>query len=347
MKSSWDMTFSRGLASNSMPTQKKRRPPARKTKKKYPGKRKVAAPSTFKRVISALMGLGALVLIVILVGYFSHLFFTGGPPAAEKPETMGETASSPPLKFEIYSEESRTTTPKAAIPPPAATTSGGLPLVCIIIDDMGYDKNLADRLLGLDAPFTFSLLPFSPFREEISRSADSKGVEIMLHLPMEPEEYPGVNPGPGALLTSMSPDELIRQLTDNIRSVPGASGVNNHMGSKMTAVSSQMYQVFSILKKEGLFFIDSRTTVNTLCKPSARLLQVPFAERDVFLDHVTTEDFVRKQIYELIRKAEQEGSAIGIGHPHEVTVQVLDEMLPELKKRVRLVPASRLVKRLG
>jgi polysaccharide deacetylase 2 family uncharacterized protein YibQ len=172
-------------------------------------------------------------------------------------------------------------------------------------------------------------------------------MEIMLHLPMEPEEYPQVNPGPGALLTSMPPDELIRQLTDDIRSVPGARGVNNHMGSKMTAVSSQMYQILSILKKEGLYFIDSRTTVNTLCKPSARLLQVPFAERDVFLDHVTTADFVRNQVIELIEKAEQEGSAIGIGHPHEVTIQVLDEMLPELKKRVRLVPASRLVERLG
>ena len=181
----------------------------------------------------------------------------------------------------------------------------------------------------------------------IAQAADAKGLEVMLHLPMEPEEYPRVDPGPGALLTSMSPDELIRQLTEDIQAVPGVKGVNNHMGSKMTAVSSQMYQVFSILKKEGLFFIDSRTTVNTLCKPSARLLQVPFAERDVFLDHVTTADFVRKQLNELMEKAERNGSAIGIGHPHEVTIQVLDEMLPELKERVHIVPASRLVERLG
>jgi polysaccharide deacetylase 2 family uncharacterized protein YibQ len=145
----------------------------------------------------------------------------------------------------------------------------------------------------------------------------------------------------------MSPDELIRQLTENIRLVPRAKGVNNHMGSRMTTISSQMHQIFSILKKEGLFFIDSRTTVNTLCKPSARLLQVPFAERDVFLDHVTTDEFVRRQVYKLIETAEQEGRAIGIGHPHEVTVQALQEMLPELQKRVRLVPASMMVERLG
>jgi polysaccharide deacetylase 2 family uncharacterized protein YibQ len=282
------------------------------------------------------------VFIVILLGFFAYLFFSGEPS-----ETTRESAAAPPLKYEIFPEEpvpAPPPSPPASVPPMDEKEK---PRVCIIIDDMGYDQKLADRFLGLGVPLTFSMLPFSPFQEDIAQAAEAKGMEIMLHLPMEPEEYPRVDPGPGALLTSMSPDELIRQLTENIRSVPGAKGANNHMGSRMTTVSSQMHQVFSILKKEGLFFIDSRTTVNTLCKPSARLLQVPFAERDIFLDHVTTDEFVRQQVVKLIETAEQEGEAIGIGHPHEVTVQVLHEMLPELRERVRLVPASRLVERLG
>ena len=330
-----------------MPTRKKRRPPIRKTKAKRPGKRKSGSISTFKQVTSALLGLGALVFIVILVGYFTYLFFSGQPEKTGQPETIRETTTTPSLKFEIYPTEplkkpEKKDTSSKTIPPPK-----GLPLVCIIIDDMGYDSNLAQQFMDLRVPLTFSILPFSPFRDDISRAADLKGVEIMLHLPMEPDEYPRADPGPGALLTSMSPDELIRQLIDDIHSVPDARGVNNHMGSKMTTVSSQMYQIFSILKKEGLFFIDSRTTVNTLCKPSARLLQVPFAERDVFLDHVTKADFIRKQIEELIRLARQEGRAIGIGHPHPVTIEVLKEMMPKLKSNVQLVPASRMVKRLG
>lgn len=283
--------------------------------------------------------------IVVLIGFFVYLIFIGKPTETEQPETARKSAAAPPLRYEVYPEE---IPPKEALlPPESVPPPDQKPLVCIIIDDMGYDKKIASRFLDLDAPLTFSFLPFGPFQEDIIRAADSKGVEIMLHLPMEPDEYPRVDPGPGALLTSMSSDELIRQLTEDIRSVPGAVGVNNHMGSKMTSISSRMYQIFSILKKERLFFIDSRTTVNTLCKPSARLLEVPFAERDVFLDHVETADFVRKQISELMEKAEKNGSAIGIGHPHEVTVQVLDEMIPELKQRVRLVPASRLVELLG
>jgi polysaccharide deacetylase 2 family uncharacterized protein YibQ len=115
----------------------------------------------------------------------------------------------------------------------------------------------------------------------------------------------------------------------------------------MTAESSQMYQIFSILKQKDLYFIDSRTTAQTLCKPSARLFQIPFAQRDVFLDHVEEADFVRKQIKELIRVARRNGYAVGIGHPHSITYKVLREMLPDLQKEVQLVPASEIVHLLG
>ncbi len=300
-----------------------------------------------KQLFIGLLGLGALLFIVVLVGYFAHLFFKGPPVETVKPGPGMESASNQPLPYEIYPEEPRTSPKTVAITPKVTAPSEKLPVVCIIIDDIGYDRKLANKFLGLNIPLTFSILPFSPHEKEISQAAEQKNVQIMLHLPMEPDEYPRVDPGPGALLTSMSPDELIQQLLKDIRAVPGAKGVNNHMGSKMTAVSSQMYQIFSILKREGLFFIDSRTTVNTLCKPSARLLQVPFAERDVFLDNVTTKESVRKQMEELIRKAQQEGRAIGIGHPHLVTYEVLKEMLPGLANKVRLVPASEMVQRLG
>jgi polysaccharide deacetylase 2 family uncharacterized protein YibQ len=156
-----------------------------------------------------------------------------------------------------------------------------------------------------------------------------------------------VDPGPGALLTSMMPDQLIHQLNKNLNALPDVKGVNNHMGSKLTAESSQMYQIFSILKKKNLYFVDSRTSSQTLCKPSARLFQIQFAQRDIFLDHIQEAQFIRKQIQKLIRIALRNGYAVGIGHPHPVTYKVLHEMLPDLLKEVRLVPASKIVQRIG
>jgi uncharacterized protein len=172
-------------------------------------------------------------------------------------------------------------------------------------------------------------------------------LDVMLHLPMEPVEYPSVNPGPGALLTGMSPDQLILQLKRNLDTIPSLVGVNNHMGSRMTTISTQMYQIFTILKQRELFFIDSLTTAQSVCKPSARLLQVPFAQRDVFLDHRPDAEFVRGQIRLLIRIARSHGEAIGIGHPHEVTYRTLRDILPRLRREVRLVPAADLVRPAG
>ena len=168
----------------------------------------------------------------------------------------------------------------------------------------------------------------------------------MLHLPMEPNEYPMADPGPGALLSSMTPDERIAQLKADLGAVPYIKGVNNHMGSKMTTLSDEMNQIFTVLKKRGLYFIDSRTTAATMSRSSARLFKVPFAERDVFLDHVQTREAVRRQIEHLINIAEINGRAVGIGHPHEVTYEVLKEMLPRLKDRVELVPASEIVEKM-
>jgi polysaccharide deacetylase 2 family uncharacterized protein YibQ len=129
--------------------------------------------------------------------------------------------------------------------------------------------------------------------------------------------------------------------------VPFVKGVNNHMGSKMTAESSQIYQIFSVLKKRGFYFIDSRTTKDSLCKPSARLFQIPFAQRDVFLDHHQDADFIHKQIKKLVRIARSNGKGVGICHPYRSTYKVLREVLPDLQKEVQLVPASAVVQPAG
>lgn len=237
----------------------------------------------------------------------------------------------------------------AALPPlpPELPPLKKLPRVAIIIDDVGYDRQLAEKFIDLNAAFTIAILPHSPHQDTIARIARARGLEIMLHLPMEPMEYPEINPGPGTLLTSMSPDELLQVLDENLRAVPHIQGVNNHMGSKLTTRSEQVYQVFSVLKRRGFFFIDSRTTEASVCQPSARLLQIPFAQRDVFLDHVHEPSFIRKQLRELVRIARNKGEALGIAHPHQSTYRILKEELPALRQQVEIVFASRLARVIG
>jgi polysaccharide deacetylase 2 family uncharacterized protein YibQ len=322
-------------------------------KKKRPSKKR-KKPS-FRNSLSK--AVAALAIVAVLVTAIGVLVYHLAPPKktpADLPVSKAAKSGQPPVTkkqtFEIYPEEKKPArrelatinipkAPPETIPVPVEK----LPLVALIVDDLGYDKKIAKKFLALNVNLTFSILPHSPFQNEIARLASSKGIEIMLHLPMEPVEYPDVNPGPGTLMSSMSPDELISQLEDDLNALPGITGVNNHMGSKLTAESTQMYQIFSILKQRGLFFIDSRTTSDSMGRPSARLLQIPFAERDVFIDHYLKPNFIRKQIKELIRIARSNGAAVGILHPHSTTYQILREELPELQNQVQLVSASKIV----
>ncbi|MBN1842406.1 MAG: divergent polysaccharide deacetylase family protein [Deltaproteobacteria bacterium] len=227
----------------------------------------------------------------------------------------------------------------------AATPSHppGLPRVAIIIDDMGYDTKMASNFLELDGVLSFSVLPNSPFQQQIASAIHKMGRDVLLHLPMEPIEYPHVNPGVGALISSMSPEELLDQLNKNLDAVPYIVGVNNHMGSKLTQDSAKMRQIFTVLKKRNLFFVDSLTSPKSHCLGAAKLLKLKFGRRNVFLDHVQDTKTIRFQIKRLVSVAKTRGYAIGIGHPYATTLEVLREDLPNIKRKVDLVPVSQVV----
>src|SRR5262245_43534103 len=162
---------------------------------------------------------------------------------------------------------------------------------------------------------------------------------------MEPEGYPAVRPGPGVVLRSQDDAEIVGTLERDLASVPGVTGVNNHMGSAATADPRVMRAVAAVLARRGLFLVDSRTTLDTVARDAAQAAGVPSASRRVFLDDVATVEAVSRSFEDLLRRAEEEGSAIGIGHPHPATLEVLERELPKLKEKgVRLVRVRELVK---
>jgi polysaccharide deacetylase 2 family uncharacterized protein YibQ len=321
-------------------------------KKKGPQKKKARRktrridPAT--QLLKILTGLAFLAILVVAAGVLAHHLLLRNPlPATAKSMAtypVREAAHHSKPQFEVFPkhEEIPPIAPQTEKPRPSTK-----PRVAIIIDDVGFDRKIAEKFLELDGLLTFAMLPKGPFTRSIVEAAHARGFEIMLHLPMEPNEYPQVDPGPGALLSRMDPDRLVAQLNENIEAIPYIKGVNNHMGSRLTTSEAQMRQIFTILKKRRLYFIDSRTTADTICKPSAALLKVPFAERDVFLDHVPEPDVIRRQIELLVQRAQLNGQAVGIGHPHIITFDVLRSLLPQLKKKVELVPASRIAAEIG
>ncbi len=216
--------------------------------------------------------------------------------------------------------------------------------IAIVIDDLGQDKRAAMDLLEVEAPLSLSVFPFAPHSREIAREASKEGRDVLLHLPMEPKEYPTHDPGKGVLLTSMGENRLLSQLEKSFSAVPDVKGVNNHMGSKFTENPELMRVVLQDIKRRGLFFLDSRTTPRTVGFELARELGLKTGRRSVFLDNERDVSKIKARISELIDLSQKNGNAIGIGHPHPETIQAIRESLPSLRENgVELVPVSSLL----
>jgi hypothetical protein len=180
----------------------------------------------------------------------------------------------------------------------------------------------------------------------VAKRAHGKGREVMLHLPMEPIDYPKYNPGPGALLVFMGDEEFTSTLAGDLNGVPYISGVNNHMGSLLTQDPEKMKIVLLKIKERQLFFVDSKTTSKSIAFDLARNLGVPALERDVFLDNESDVEKIKARIDELIRKAKKNGKALAICHPRPETIQALKEMEKRLAgSEVEVVRVKDLLKK--
>jgi hypothetical protein len=219
----------------------------------------------------------------------------------------------------------------------------GLPRIALIIDDLGYDLEMAISFFQLDLPLTFSVLPIAPHTETIVQEANRRGIELMLHLPMEPRNYPKSDPGPGALLTKMDETEIRRTLEAHLGRIEGGRGVNNHMGSSFTEKNDKMGIVLRELKKRNMYYIDSRTTKETVALKMAKKMGLTSGRRHVFLDNELSPKRIRFQVERLLGMARRSGAAIGIAHPHKETLQALREYQHRLEKDVQVVPASELL----
>jgi polysaccharide deacetylase 2 family uncharacterized protein YibQ len=218
-----------------------------------------------------------------------------------------------------------------------------MPRVAIVIDDMGYRKDTGERLLHLDLNLTFSFLPDGPNSASQAREARKLGRDVLLHLPLEPND-PTWDLGPGGLYVSMTKKKLQTTFTKNLAVVPMAMGINNHMGSLFTENETAMRSLLEIIRSKDLFFIDSITSSKSVGYDLARSMGVKTARRHIFLDNVHENKKVTSQLMKLVAMAEKHNWAIGLAHPYPSTLAALREHADLFETRVRLVGISELVR---
>lgn len=221
--------------------------------------------------------------------------------------------------------------------------------VAIVIDDLGRDVAAIEKLTAMlsragNVQLSWAVLPYESRTAEVVEALRRHGAEVLLHLPMDPEGT--ADPGPGALTTAMSKGELAAATAAALAAVPGAVGVNNHMGSKLSSDRAAMTAILGEVRREGRYFLDSRTTAESVGFEVARELGIAAANRDLFLDDVAERGAVAAQFAKLLARARERGAAIAIGHPHPTTLAVLEEEIPRaVAAGFEFVPVSYLLER--
>ena len=206
-------------------------------------------------------------------------------------------------------------------------------VIGIVIDDFGYrNDEISDGFLELDARLTYAIIPGHRYSTSFGEKAVESGHEVIVHMPMEntgktygEEEF--------VLMTAMDNETIQRRLNNAIEEIPTAIGMNNHQGSKASADQNIMSNVAKVMKERGLFFLDSRTTIETIGETTMEVFGVPTARRNIFLDNEDDEEKIEKQLMKLVKRSEEVGSAIGIGHVKPKTLNVLSDQIPKLKKK--------------
>lgn len=250
-------------------------------------------------------------------------------PLVLNPRAPAVGASPAPAHAPVPVPAPANPTPSPAKPSakPAAPASHAQPRLALIIDDLGQTPERDRRVLALPATVALAIIPDTPHATDLARRAHDARRTVMLHLPMDPAG------GPFAWHPGLPEAELARRLDAAFAAVPYSQGVNNHMGSRMTAQPEAMAWLMKRLQADHRFFVDSRTSAATVAAAEAQKVGLASLSRDVFLDDDQHPEAIARQFEAALSLARKQGTAVMIGHPHPATLALLERELPRLAAR--------------
>ncbi|MDQ0721383.1 polysaccharide deacetylase 2 family uncharacterized protein YibQ [Paenibacillus sp. W4I10] len=219
--------------------------------------------------------------------------------------------------------------------------------LAIIIDDVGNDMKGTAEILAMPVKLTVAVMPFLPTTKKDAIAAHEKGMDVIVHMPMEPKKGRPEWLGPGAITSNLTDEEVRSRVEKAIDDVPHAIGMNNHMGSKITSDKRIMSIVLDVCKERGLFFVDSRTNFRSVVGELAVSKNMPPVGNDIFLDDQNSKQLIRKQLDLAAQRAIDKNICVVIGHVGHSgmnTSAVIRESVSRLQNQVQFVGIGDLVR---
>jgi polysaccharide deacetylase 2 family uncharacterized protein YibQ len=283
--------------------------------------------------------------IIAALGLTAAVFFAFRFPASGEIAAAAGGSQVPALTSPLAA-------PEPFSPAPVIPSGGGIEpppeipnrkILAFVIDDVGNNLEDLEPFLRFPGPLTLAVLPGLPNSAEAARRIRAAGKELFLHQPME--ALGEQNPGPGAVYTGMSQEEIRVVVKRNLDEIGPAAGMNNHQGSKATMDAELMETVLALCREEGIYFLDSRTTADTVVPQLAERMGIRIGERDVFLDNIPERASMIRYVEDGLERAEQRGSAVMIGHIWSSELaEILEALYPDFIARgYSLATLSRLL----
>ena len=216
--------------------------------------------------------------------------------------------------------------------------------VALVIGGMGLSQTGTQAAINALPPEV--TLGFASAGNSLSRwmqTARQKGHEIVMQVPMEPFDYPAVDPGRNPLTVEAGPEENIDDLHWALSRTTNYTGIMNYMGGRFVTEREAMAPVMQDLGKRGLMYLDDGSSARSVASELALGSGVPFAAADTMIDGVRERGDILKKLDQLEATARAKGSAIGIGSAFDLTVETVTSWVAEAKKRgIEIVPVSAL-----
>ncbi|MGH6939089.1 divergent polysaccharide deacetylase family protein [Hypericibacter sp.] len=279
-------------------------------------------------------------------------------PATASPGTsLGSAATA----AAVAAPEATETTQTASAAAPAASEGGAppwkknarpfpaddpRPRVSLVISGLGLTA--AQTQAAIDQLPPEITLGFSPYSGELQNwiaKARAAGHEVLIELPMEPLNYPADDPGPQALLASLSPAENLKRLDWVLARSDQMVGLVANMGSKFQASARLIRPILTRVAEKGYLYLDNRSGPTSVVSEVASSIDLPWTYNTRFIDAEATRVSIDGRLQQLERTAREKGFALGLAQGYPVTIERVAAWAKSLEvKGLVLAPASALAK---
>jgi uncharacterized protein len=214
--------------------------------------------------------------------------------------------------------------------------------IALVIGGLGVSQTGTQSALDkLPAEVTLAFASQGNSLGRWMQAARREGHEIVMQVPLEPFDYPNVNPGKNTLTVDASPQENIAALHWSLSRITNYTGVMNYMGARFSADPDAMAPLMAELGKRGLMYLDDGSSARTLAPDLSLKNGVPVAVSDTTIDAVKDRGEILKKLDQLESTARAKGFAIGTGTAFDVTVDTVSSWVNEARKRgIEIVPVS-------